>query len=289
MNKFEKTFEVLQNTELNWNVIKKPLFTEDGLTTESNGLFRSDNNKWLGTVGNQYEVYQNSDLVETIVEASSEISNEIKGGYLKQGKKVFLQIALPDSYVANDTVKRYITALNSHDGTSSIAFGSTNTVVVCQNSFYRAHKKLSKIRHTMTAKQKVSSTKNKLIESLSLDNELITSYERMTDFNIDKPIFAETIHNLFKEDVNVKEKEISTRKKNQMKEFNNVLDKELESHGKSLWGLFNAVTYYTNHIKPKKSEKDEYIMVGEGARLNLMTYESILNYMDSKKRTLVSV
>ena len=62
MNKFEKTFEVLQNTELNWNVIKKPLFTEDGLTTESNGLFRSDNNKWLGTVGNQYEVYQNSDF-----------------------------------------------------------------------------------------------------------------------------------------------------------------------------------------------------------------------------------
>ena len=51
MSTFEKTFNVLQDTGLNWSVEKKPLVSEDGLPTESYGIFRNDNNAWLGTAG----------------------------------------------------------------------------------------------------------------------------------------------------------------------------------------------------------------------------------------------
>ena len=55
----EKTFNLLEATGLNWTVNKLPLYSKDGLTTESFGIFRNDNNNWLGTVGKRYEEMQN--------------------------------------------------------------------------------------------------------------------------------------------------------------------------------------------------------------------------------------
>ena len=57
-----KVLDLLTSTNTNWSVLDKPLFAkdEDGyLTTESRGLFRSDNKANLGVVGSRYEVLQN--------------------------------------------------------------------------------------------------------------------------------------------------------------------------------------------------------------------------------------
>ena len=66
----EKTFELLNATGLNWTVSKESLTTIDGKDTESFGIFRSDNEKWLGTVGNRYTPMQNFELAETVIVAS---------------------------------------------------------------------------------------------------------------------------------------------------------------------------------------------------------------------------
>lgn len=292
MNNFERTFNILEETNLNWTVSKKPLITEvEGLTTNSFGLFREDTKKWLGTVGKQYAPYQNSSLVETIVKASHNINTDISGGSLSGGKKVYLQLQLEDEQIENDTVKRYITALNSHDGTTSIAFGSSNTVVVCQNSFYMAYKDLNKVRHTHTADAKIKIIREKLENAMLSDSLLMDNYKRMTEAPIEKSIVKTILSEIFSENFdNGLTKDISSKKRNQMKTFNTVIEKECASHGASLWGLFNAVTYYTNHIKPKnKNEKTEYIMTGAGAKLNFKTYENIINYMDSKQKTSILI
>jgi len=65
---YEKTFDLLESGNLNWNVSKEALFSADGKGTKSYGLFRTDNNQWLGSVGEKYQPFQNSSLVETIVD-----------------------------------------------------------------------------------------------------------------------------------------------------------------------------------------------------------------------------
>jgi hypothetical protein len=45
---------------------------------------------------------------------------------------------LPAEIIGRSEVKRWLTCLNSHDGSTSVGFGSSNTVVVCQNTFFRA-------------------------------------------------------------------------------------------------------------------------------------------------------
>ena len=63
--------------------------------------------------------------------------------------------------------------------------------------------------------------------------------------------------------------------------FDNVCAKELKEKGSTLWGLFNAVTHYTNHVQVANSKTDRLsnVMQGAGERLNRQTYAILDKYM----------
>lgn len=279
---------------MNWTVNKEPLTSLDGLKTESFGLFRNDNDKWLGTVGNRYTIYQNLNLAEVIVKAAEDVvdAETITGGALRGGKKIYLQIPLTDVAVADDIVKRNITALNSFDGSTSIAFGSSNTVVVCSNTFYRAYKGLQKFRHTSSSERQVMDAAKHLNEAIRMDLGLMDSYKRMTEHKIDKSLFGDIVNKLFKVELTADKKEVSTKKLNIITDFKNTMESEIASHGETLWGMFNGVTYFTNHVEGRNKnadQKKEHLMLGGGHRKNLITYNEIMKFIDSRTQKTFSL
>jgi phage/plasmid-like protein (TIGR03299 family) len=277
---YNKTFDLLTDTKTNWGVTKKPLTCPDGYPTESFGLYRNDNNKWLGTVGKQYELMQNSTLAENIIEASMDISEKFRGGELYGGKKVYYQAQLTDTQIANDTIKRYVTGLNSHDGSSSIGFGFTNQVVVCQNTFHIAMKDVSRFRHTASAKQRVELAREEINRMLKIESGLMDNYKRMADVKISTVVTKRVIADLFgfnDEDFDKNTTDFSTKKINEISKFKEILDSELNSHGKTLWGLFNAVTWKTNHQDAKDGKSLENVMIGSGYKKNLNAYNIIVD------------
>jgi len=284
----EQVFDLLEKTNTNWTVSQQPLFTADGLETKSVGIFKDGldgkPSKWLGTKSEQYVPLQNKELAQTIVEASSGIGEVFAGGILQGGKKVFYQIAIPDHKVGTDTVKRWITGLNSHDGSTAIGFGSCNTVVICQNTFYRAYKEVAKFKHFRSAKDRLEFAKKQIQNTLLNDQSLMHDYEKMLEFKIEehKPIIGKVLDRLF--DFNPTEQKIetlSTRKKNLLTQFDVVLDSELKSHGPTLWGLFNAVTYFENHVGIKDDKKMDRIMLGSSKRTMNATFNDIMAYIDA--------
>ncbi len=293
----EKVFDLLESTGTNWTVNKKALITSEGLTTESFGLFRNDTNNWLGTVGNQYVIMQNATMAQTIVEAANNLNLDcFRGGHLSEGAKVYYQVCLDDIQVGTDTLKRYITALNSHDGSTSVAFGSSSTVVICRNTFYKAYKGLDKFRHTESAEIRVKMAMASLVDAMNKDNKLMENFQPMTEQPINTPIFENLIKKLFNTDLNVTPKEVSTRKQNQLKEFNKAVELEVSRHGgATLWSLFNAVTYYTNHVetldKDGQVKKDavQNIMVGTGLNKNLVAYDLIMDWIEANTAVAVPV
>lgn len=287
----ERVFEVLQQTGLNWTVNKDQLCTiKDGTKTKSYGLIRNDNSQWLGTVGNMYEPYQNHQLAETILTAADGVSDDIRGGYLKGGKKVYLQVHLDDAHVADDTIRRNVTAMNSHDGTTSIGFGSSNTTVICENTYYMAYKEVEKFWHVQSATELIDIAAKRLNQAIKLDVQMIDNFKRMSETSIEKPLFEGVMKRLFDVDLSAKASDIPTMRANQIKKFNGVLESELQSHGETAWGLFSAVTFYTNHVLPgKKKDSTEYVMLGAGYDKNLMTYDEIMNYINSKSGATVLV
>jgi phage/plasmid-like protein (TIGR03299 family) len=271
MDLHNQTLELLLQTATNWTVNKLPLVTQDGLPTESFGMFRNDNNLWLGTIGKQYEPIQNFEIVETLIATTEEISEKHKGGMLFNGKKVYYQSEIDPIQVANDEVKRYVTILNSHDGSSSLGFGFSNTVVVCQNTFYKAMKDVQRFRHTTTAKERLEIARKQVREILLAENEVMETYQRMADKKITNNAIKMVVADLFDfkpEDFENPVEDFSTRKVNDIAKFKAIMDSEFASHGETLWGLFNAVTWKTNHADVKRNNQVENVMVGSGYKKN---------------------
>jgi phage/plasmid-like protein (TIGR03299 family) len=271
MDLHNQTLELLEQTATNWTVNKLPLVTQDGLPTESFGMFRNDNNLWLGTIGKQYEPIQNFEIVETLIATTEEISEKHKGGMLFNGKKVYYQSEIDPIQVANDEVKRYVTILNSHDGSSSLGFGFSNTVVVCQNTFYKAMKDVQRFRHTTTAKERLEIARKQVREILLAENEVMETYQRMADKKITNNAIKMVVADLFDfkpEDFENPVEDFSTRKVNDIAKFKAIMDSEFASHGETLWGLFNAVTWKTNHADVKRNNQVENVMVGSGYKKN---------------------
>lgn len=281
----EKAFEVLENTKLNWTVRKEQLFTEAGLETDSFGIFRNDTNDWLGTVGKQYRPFQNWEMAEALVKSAKELDLDItRGGALRGGKKIFMQIPLEAHRIGADKIKRYITCLNTHDGTSSIAFGSTNQVVSCSNTFHHAYRSrdMSKFRHSSGSKAKVEEAISDMRVALGLDKELMKKFDAMADISLRDEIFAGVLNRVFDIDLDKKESEYSTRKLGTVKEVSSAIEREIKEKGSTLWGLFNGITYYTNHVAPHRSTKEEHIMTGSGYETNRLGFEEIMKWTEEE-------
>ena len=288
----EKTFDLLEATKLNWSVSKKELISIDGLKTKSFGIFRNDTTNWLGTVGGQYEALQNSEAAEILIRATEGVGLELqRGGELFGGEKIYLQAKLEDVYVGKSNIKRYITCLNSHNGTTSVGFGSINTVVVCENTFHRAFGELRKIRHSASVKENVELAMQALRLALTNENELIKTYQTMAQMPLKDEVLSRLVNKLFKVDLDAKTDDISTRKRNDIIQFSNATQTSINEQGSTLWALFNGVTRYTNHVAAPQKETDKinYIMSAAGFQMSNIAFNEILSYIKENTGELVEV
>lgn len=292
MTRNEKIFDLLYNNGLAWTAEKKPLFAKanDGneLLTDSFGVFRSDNNDCLGICKDRYEIFQNSELAQTIVDASGDLNLEVKkGGELQGGRKVYLQVVLPEDTIGNSNIKRYLTAMNSHDGSTSIGFGTTNTVVVCQNTFHKAMRDVSKIRHTASYSTRIKDAIESIKQAITGENLIMDDFKRMSDTKIEDDKF---VIDLVSKVLNVdKNEKASTRKANQVQKMAQDIRTDIGIHGNNLWGLFNGITRYTNHSQVSSEKSNENVMVGQGARMNEIAFNEIMMQVERSLGTSVLV
>ena len=279
----EKCFALLNQSGLNWSVEKEQLQSISGRQTESHGIFKKEENDWLGTVGKEYELLQNSELAMILLQATEGLNLEItRGGELKSGKKVYLQAQLPEEMIGKSNIQRWITCLNSHDGSTSVGFGSSNTVVVCQNTFYRAYGELQKFRHTTTMKARIELAQLEMQKTLSMDNNLMTEFKKMADLPLRDEAIERVLSKIFKVDASTPRNEITTQKENKIADFADALNTSIIEQGSTVWALFNGVTRYINHVTAPSDivKKMDYLMLSGGARIMNEGFELIKAYTD---------
>ena len=131
-------FMLLEKAGLNWKANKETLQTSSGIITDSVAIVREDTQKILGVHKNSYEVFQNQQMAELLFELSQKADLPIhNAGLLGGGSKVFIQLKTDDLNLSyGDKVKGYLTAVNSFDGSTSLAFGHSTTTISCQNTFF---------------------------------------------------------------------------------------------------------------------------------------------------------
>jgi len=262
LEKGEQIANMLDKFGLLWDVKKTPLFVADKVNDTTEYLHtdyfatrRADTGTIFTTVKSGYQVLQNYELCELLQEVAGNFDLEVaKGGCFQGGAKVFLQIAtgeLKGIGENNDTVKKWITALNSHDGSCALAYGKTNVTISCSNTFHNASKSLtSKIRHTMSMRDKLEILRNELSAVKQQEETLYKRFFKMAE----RPATAQDIKNVVssitKVDLDVKPSEASnlysTQQINKTQQLSTRLAEEMAIKGQTFWGLFSGVTKYTN-------------------------------------------
>ena len=312
-------FEILEEGNLNWSVEKAPnTFTIGGKTYESGKystarVVKKDDEIVqvfpLGTVGQDYSIFQNSELAELVLEVADTHELKIhKAGFFKDGALVYVQLENGSLQVGNnnDRVENYITATNSHNGSSALNFGFSNLTISCQNTF-RANQsilgKQNSIRHTAGMEKAVKDALENLAKVRELDANFSAKILRMASREVTPKEVAEALAFANRKEFAKKkfnftnqtaiaqiEEEFHGRTSNKIVGMIESVGSEMASKGQTVWGLISGFTHYSTH----KAGNDEDKRVEQKFQGHLNNFDNeMMSYglqlLEKPTKTLVSV
>lgn len=255
----ETVNNILVNNGLDFKIIKQPFFaTVNGKQVETPyfGLRNEKTGEFINSVMKGYIVSQNADIIEAIVRGTQKFGQVSvnRAHSLKGGRKVIVQLAIEgNAKVGNDTIKRYITIIDSNDGSCGLSVGIGDFTMSCQNQAYWFQKNAQyKMRHTASMEYKIAQLPFMIENALSFSMQMMDVYKTFQSTKVSRNLAHDLVKELVGIDRRMSEEEleeVSTRKMNMMSALYDNIEKEMNSKGDNLWGLHSGVTRWTTHEK----------------------------------------
>lgn len=278
-----KVNEILVAHNLDFRIEKEMLLSASGKPTPYYGLFNSKSGECLNSVKESYTVSQNDEVIELVLEGIrgfGELSVS-KAGALNGGRKVFVQLAIEGmTKLGSENIKRYVTIIDSNDGSTGLGIGIGELVMSCQNQFFKFYKSgQSKLRHTTSLTQRIKEIPYLIENTLSESMRLTETYEYFQSTAVTKALADDMVKHLLGFDrlMSIKqESELSTRSLNAMETLYNHIEKETNQKGMNMFGLFSGVTSWTTHEKSaprRENGREESIMCGTNYKTNNDAFE----------------
>jgi len=241
---------------------------------------RMDTGDVLGVVGSRYEVIPNRSafsFFDGLVDRDEAIYHT--AGVLQNGQRIWILAKLP-GYIRvgkNDPIEKFVLLVNSHDGSTPTMAKLTSVRVVCNNTLSAAlsgSEQTVSIRHTANAQQKLEEAHKILGLYNSLTQQLEYIFNRMALKDISGKQLVEYVKTLVPAN---EDAESNTR-------TDNIREMILKLHeaGKgaemtrgTLWGAYNAIAEYTDHVasahNPQKQLKSMWF--GSAERLKKQAFQ----------------
>jgi len=145
--------------------------------------------------------------------------------------------------------------------------------VICQNTFFQAFKDCEAVKHTPNHKERLAGIINSLRASMFAEEQTIQRMIQMSNTVVPSKIDDDFLFEIIGGHLE------STRSTNRLNDLKAAMSTEYAAHGESAYGLFNAVTRFTNHMTPYKDidTKRKALMFGAGARINQRAFDIIEN------------
>ncbi len=247
-----------QNTTLeglDWEVIEKPIYSNNQPLKNHKALFRNDTNVLLNVTRTSYTPTTNARFLE-VVNKMSEVTgfpircfDEFEGG-----KKVlaFLECVEPIKVLDYD-FQDFMLIGNSHDSSTGFFIGNSNQMTRCSNRFSKVFRQLQ-VHHTRNHNAKIDQLIGHFQTFMNERKQLFAKMEQFAKVEIDDSIKEALIQRLagMTNEEKLGNKEISIRKENIIHELWKSVDKECLALGDNLFGLFNGATHFTTHSRKVK-------------------------------------
>ena len=248
---------------LNWQVVQKPIMTEEGQMIEGyKANVRDTDQQILGVVSNRYKVVQNEEAFAFTDALLGEGVTYETAGSLQNGRRTWMLARLPHQYIiSGDEITPYLVFMNAHDGTGSIKVAMTPIRVVCQNTLNMAlstAKRSWSCNHTGDIADKMTEARDTLLHANKYMSELGKTIDKMQQIKIpDKKVY-EFLDELFP----ISEAATSQQKKNILKMREDAKARyfdapDLQHVGHNAYRFVNAVSDFATHAKPLR-ERSNY-------------------------------
>jgi len=214
----------------------------------------------LGVVGRNYTPIQNEEQSDMLNALLHESHGQIEtAGSLRGGREVFVSAKIPAHFTVGgvDPVDLYITALNSHDGTSPARFLVSPIRVVCANTQAAALKNARStfaIRHTRNYRANIAVARQALGLALTYRDEFSIAAEKMINETMTEAAFDQIIKRLYPEpalDATPRIKRTADERYETLHRLYASSPTNTEIRG-TQWAAYQAITEYTDHIAPTK-------------------------------------
>jgi phage/plasmid-like protein (TIGR03299 family) len=288
--------EAIEAAQLDYTVVKKPIYALTGtpqytLVPRTFATVRTDTNIPLGVVGSRYHVIQNRDafkFFDSLVGEGAAIYET--AGALGDGERIWILAKLPGHIKVskNDIIDKYLLLTNSHDGSSIVRAKLTPIRVVCANTLsmaLRGSEQEVRIRHTSNADEMLE----KAHELLGLTNELFVKvqdiYQRMSLVNFSGEQVLDYVKTLVPDNEEAEHHTRTEKVRNEILRLHESGEGSELSRG-TLWGAYNAVTEYTDHVYTTSNEntnkKLTSMWFGASANLKNKAFDLALEKMGVK-------
>ena len=302
---------MLREAGLDWTVELRELFFELPNTGARVPIgshvatIRGDTNELLGLVSKDYKPIQQReafDFMDRLVEAAGGAHYETAGS-LKGGQQVFALVKLPEviEVTSQDHVGQYLLLLNSHDGATAFRCGFTPIRVVCDNTlsaslarWERALADWITVRHVGAVDAKIEEARRLLGLSIKFFQVAGGYYKAMSAREIGnagaRAYFSSVLPmpEAPADDAPDSERGRHLIRLDQAKQTQQLLAQLFagEASGGSLpgvagtlWGAYNAITEWVDHVRvaTRKGEPRrgafEGAVFGEGARIKQRAFD----------------
>ena len=252
---------------------------------------RMDDNSVIAnrTFTKKYHPIQNRDAFKVIGDISNLAEIQFRNvGSWGNGAGVYAQIALGEDMVIgnnDDRVGRYLSIINSHDGSRAMSILITPYRFVCKNQLSKAIKQASKedrsilrVPHTIGAEDKMF----KLSHTIDVCNGILDQTEREYKQLAETKVTMEQVREAMARSMPVKHDsdgsvsyDWESKATSMIRRFENADDGRTEMM--TGWNLYNAIQGTFQHDSRNTSTKMQSILCGSIAR---KSYESLHHVED---------
>jgi len=289
--------DVVVKASLNWRVVKENLHDIRGNVISQQGIFREDNQAYLGPVKSRFKPIQNEtqfSWVDSVIASEPDAYYE-NAGSLRGGELVYCAVRVPskDFFIqgTDDVHHSYLYFLNWHSVVARATAFFNHVRMVCTNMIRRILRNaehLFKIGHNDQATQRLEASKNLM---LSAGQELVQTRDQLNMLakrSLTTSKVDEIINRLLPPSANPENTTRRDHVVSRIKELFEVNDNNQFPQIKgTAYALFNAFTNFTDHERTvrvtssrKGSTKDtlrsESAIFGDGAKFKEQVLYSLL-------------
>ena len=249
--------EAIEKSGLNWNVIQRPIMTNDyNLIPGYKANIRDIDEKVLGVVTDRYKVVQNAEAFAFTDSLLGEGVRYETAGALQDGRKIWLLAKLPDKYIIEgEQIEPYLVFSSSHDGNGAIKVAMTPIRVVCQNTLNIAlstAKRVWSTVHVGDLNRKMNEAHNTLLLAEKYMGKLGAEFSRLSKIKLTDAKVMEYIDMLLPMNDNptdIHKKNITRIREDMKIRYFDAPDLKGQV-GKNAYRFICAVSDFATHSKP---------------------------------------